>query len=102
MQERPLYVVTYEARPSPGSEDFATCSGAAVNVWVEAATEQQALFIASQEIHDAGWLIDSLESVRPITRPDYSEDPTGVEYFEQALVDGVVLVFHTWQEGTQN
>jgi hypothetical protein len=102
MHERPLYVVQYEAQPLPGSDSFATCSGAAVNIWVSAATEEQALAIASQEVHDAGWLIESLEAVFPITRDDYSEDPTGLEYFEQALVDGVVLVFHTWQDGTRH
>ena len=102
MQERPLYVVRYEAQPLPGSDSFTTCSGAAVNVWVEATTEQQALAIASQEVKDAGWHIESLEAVFPITRDDYSEDSAGLEYFEQALVDGIVLVFHTWQDGTRH
>ena len=102
MQERSLYVVRYEASPLPGSDDFATCSGAAVNVWVDASTEQQALAIAAREVQDAGWRIDSLEDVFPITRDDYSEDTTGLNYFEQALIDGIVLVFHTWQDGTQH
>jgi len=86
----------------PGSDSFATCSGAAVNAWVVAPTEQQALAIASQEIRDAGWCIESIEAVFTITRDNYSDDPTGLEYFEQALVDGVVLVFHTWQDGMRH
>ena len=102
MQERSLYVVRYEAKPLPGSESFASCSGAAVNVWVDVSTEQQALARAAQEVQEAGWSIESLKGVFPITRDDYSEDTTGLEYFEQALIDGIVLVFHTWQDGTRH
>ena len=102
MQERSLYIVSYEAKPLPESEDFASCSGAAVNVWVDASTEEQALALAAQEVRDAGWSVESIERVFSATRDNYSDDPTGLEYFEQALIDGIVLVFHTWQEGTRH
>ena len=92
----------YEVRPSAVSDSFVSYSGAVVNVWVDASTEQQALAIAAQEIQEAGWHIESLEAVFPVTRSDYSNDTTGLEYFEQALVDGIVLVFHTWQNGTRH
>ena len=73
-----------------------------VNVWVEASTEQQVLARAAQEIEAAGWSIEVLEDVFPITRDAYSEDQTGLEYFEQGLIDGIVLIFHTWQNGTRH
>jgi hypothetical protein len=102
MQERSLYIVRYEVLPLPGTENFVRSSGAFANVWTEASSEQQALDIASREVQGAGWRIESLEAVRPVTREDYADEDSGLEYFEQALVDGIVLVFHTWQEGTQH
>lgn len=101
MPERPLYVVRYEVQPLPGTDNFASSSGAYVNVWVEAVSEQQALAIAFQQIQEAGWRIESLEVVQPTTRDDYADDDSGLEYFEQALIDGIVLALHTWHDGTQ-
>ena len=86
----------------PGSDSFATCSGAVVNAWVVAPTEQQALAIAARDVQAAGWKIETLEAVFPVTRADYGEEASGLEYFEQALVDGIVLVFHTWHDGTRH
>ena len=102
MQKRQLYVVRYQVQPLPGSDNFAHCTGAFVNVWMAAATEQEALAIAAKEVNDVGWSIESLGSVHPTTRDDYSEDDSGLKYFEQALIDGVVLVFHSWSESTQH
>jgi hypothetical protein len=34
--------------------------------------------------------------VRGVSRQDYAEETAGREYFEQALIDGIVLVFHSW------
>jgi hypothetical protein len=86
----------------PISDSFVSYSGAAVNVWVAASTEQQALAIAAQKIQEAGWHIESLEAIFPVIRDDYSNDAAGLEYFEQALVDGIALIFHTWQDGTRH
>jgi len=82
MQERPLYVVRYEVQPLPGTDNFAHSSGAFVNVWTEATSEQQALAVAAQEVQGAGWRIESLEAVHPTSREDYADDGSGLEYFE--------------------
>jgi C4-dicarboxylate-specific signal transduction histidine kinase len=86
----------------PDTDNFAVSSGAYVNAWVEATSERQALAVASREVKEAGWRIESLEAVHPTVRDDYADDDSGLEYFEQALIDGIVLVFHSWQEGTQH
>ena len=98
MQERKIYVVSYEVKPLPESKDLAAWYGAAVNVWVEASSKEKAIALATQGVQDAGWSIKALESAFPVTRDSYSEDSTGLGYFEQALIDGVVLVFHTWRD----
>ena len=100
MQDRFLYLVRYEAKPLPESESFVLCSGAAVNVWIAASTGEQALARAAQEVQEAGWSIETFEGIGTVTRDNYGEDTSGLEHFEQALIDGIVLVFHTWQDGS--
>ncbi len=87
-----LYVVTVEAQPIAGSDAFELHRGAYVIVFTTEFSESQALSTASREINAAGWKSKSIENVVWATRSDYADDPSGLEYFEQALIDGVVLV----------
>lgn len=84
------------------SDSLVSPAGAMVNVWVVAPTEQQALERSAQEVQEAGWCIEALDALFVVAREDFSEDSTDLEYFEQALADGIVLVFHTWQDGTRH
>jgi hypothetical protein len=102
VQEESLYLVSYDAEPLPSSASFASCSGAAVNVWVSSPTEQEALVVASREVQKAGWRITTPGRIRRTVRTDYADAPEGLPYFEQALLDGSVVVFHTWQEGVRH
>lgn len=102
MQERPLYFVGYEVEPLPGSENITTASGAFANVWIDATSKEEALRVSAREVLSAGWTILSLETAHEVTRKDYADDTSGLEFYDQALIDGIVLVFHTWQGGTQH
>jgi hypothetical protein len=90
-----LYAITVEALPVPGP-DFEPVGGAYINVLTTAPTEKEALEVASHEVVEAGWRLSSIDSVAWVTRADYADDATGLEYFEQALIDGIVLVIHTY------
>ena len=97
-----LYVVTVEATPAAGSDAFASHGGAYINVFTTDASESEALSTASREIAEAGWQFNRIDDVTWVTRSDYADDPSGLEYFEQALIDGVVIVVHIFspdQEG---
>lgn len=91
-----LYLVTIEAAPLSETEAFEQFGGAYVNVYITAATEDEALQTAQEEITRSGWQCVSIENVLYVTRDDYVEDDEGREHFEQALVDGAVLVFNTF------
>jgi hypothetical protein len=91
-----LYLVTIEALPNAGTDDFADFGGAYVNVYVSEASEAAALASAQREITEAGWSCKTVEKVAYVTREDFSDSDEGIESFEQALVDGVVLDFHTY------
>jgi hypothetical protein len=91
-----LFSVTLTARPTRQLEDFAELGGAYVNCWIEAASEADAVSQAEAEIRAAGWIPEAVDSVRPVTASDYADNIAGREYYEQAIIDGVVIVFHTW------
>jgi hypothetical protein len=90
-----VYVVSARAVPS-APEASAEPLGAYINVYTTAATEAEARGVALREIFEAGWHCECVEGVSWHTREDYSGDTSGREYFEQALIDGVVLVMHTF------
>jgi len=91
-----LYLVTIEALPNAGTDDFAEFGGAYVNVYISEASEAAALASAQREIAEAGWSCKTVENVTYVTREDFPENDEGIESFEQALVDGLVLDFHTY------
>ena len=97
-----VFVVTVDALPSPGSEEFELYGGATINVFTTSKSEAEALSTASREVSEAGWVLTVVDGVHWVTRNDYDEDDTGLEYFEQALIDGVVMVLHTYPPELQD
>ena len=91
-----IYVITLEARPQPDSAEAAEVAGAYVNVYTTARTEEAALEVAGTEIREAGWTVVAVDRANWVTRAEVEESPDALPYFEQALLDGVVLVFHTY------
>jgi hypothetical protein len=95
-----LFIVTLTARPTRQLEEFAEFGGAHVNCWIEAPSKAKAVAQAETEVRAAAWIPETVDSVRPVTSEDYADDISGREYFEQAIIDGVVIVFHTWARGS--
>ncbi|NGP52508.1 hypothetical protein [Thioalkalivibrio sp. XN8] len=91
-----LWVVTIEALPSARSDAFAQYGGAFVLVYVTETSKEAALAAAQREISDAGWNCKAVESNTYTTRDDFTGDVAGLERFDQALIDGAVVVFHTY------
>jgi hypothetical protein len=91
-----LYLITIEALPVPGSKAADTCGGAYINVYTTEPSESAAVQAASREVAEAGWQSRAIEKVVFVTREDYDEDSEGLEYFDQALIDGIVLVVHSF------
>jgi hypothetical protein len=98
MTSRPasLFIVTITARPTLQLEGFAELGGAYVNCWIDAPGEAEAVAHAEAEVRAADWIVVTVDSVRSVTSKDYADEITGRAYLEQAMIDGVVLVFHTW------
>jgi hypothetical protein len=74
-----------------------------VNVYSTANDAQSATDIATRELKEEGWRMLEPPSVAVARRADYGPHGLdGIEYFEQALVDGIVLVFHEYPSGKRN
>ena len=84
------------ASPLPGGPDSDRYGGATVNVYTTEQSERAALALATREVAAAGWAVDAIDEQGWLSRADLLESPEGLAYFEQALQDGVVLVFHTY------
>jgi hypothetical protein len=91
-----LYVVTIDALPLPGTEAASSYAGAYINVYTTDQSETAALTTASREVTEAGWQSRAIESVSFVTRNDFEDDSDGLAYFEQAQLDGIVVVLHTF------
>lgn len=94
--DRQLYFVTVVARPRQDTSQFDQFGGAYVNCWLDEPSEDAAVSRAEAEVRDCGWIPESISKIVAVTRETYIDHEDGREYFEQALTDGVVLVFHTF------
>jgi hypothetical protein len=88
-----VYVVSVEAVPSDRNASV-DIRGAYINVYTTASSDPLARAVALREIAAAGWHCVNIDNVSWHTTDTYSIDPAGKEHFDQALVDGVVLVAH--------
>lgn len=89
-------VVMLEALPLPATNAFAECGGAIINVYLTELSRDAALDIAAREVAEAGWQIQSVEDTFLLSRQDLADAPDGLQYFEQALIDGIVLVIYAY------
>jgi hypothetical protein len=91
-----VWFVSVSACPEPSSEEFGKCSGAYVNCWLLSTDAETARARALQLCTEYGWRVEFIESCRRVERSDYATDSEAVKYFDQALLDKEVVVFHTW------
>lgn len=98
-----LFLVTIEARPEPGSDEYGDAGGAFVNCWVNADDLRTAERRAVALIREHGWRPLRFEEWALVTRATYADREPGDEgapdlreIVDQAFIDGEVCVFNTW------
>jgi hypothetical protein len=96
-----MYFFTFLAAPTPDAKEYLDAGGAYVNCWIQNSDRQQAHESAIELIQDYGWAIEALEEEAVVTSADYVVNDEDREYYEQALVEGEVLVFTTWPRGDE-
>jgi hypothetical protein len=98
------FFFTFLAVPTPDAKEFHDSGGAYVNCWIRSdeGDRGQAEERASDLIHEYGWAVEALEEGAIVTSESYGAEDEDREFFEQALVEGEVLVFNTWPRGEED
>ena len=94
----PMFFVQFEATPRREARSSADAAGAYVNCWIERSTLEEAIRVARCSIEAEGWIVDDPDEAFPVDASDYPDGHPGREYFEQAMVDKQVFVFHCFPE----
>lgn len=91
----PMQYLIVEAAQDPTFCHEKQFGGATVGCWIKDQTKRNAYLVAKGWIEDHGWVPLSLEDQYPVSAERYEGNAEGRQYFEQALTDGEVFVFHT-------
>ncbi len=97
-----MFFLTFHAVPTPDAKEFLNAGGAYVTCWIQNGDRSAAEKRAAELIHDYGWSVEALEDGTIVTGADYAQDDEDREFYEQALVEGEVLVFNTWPRGEED
>jgi hypothetical protein len=94
-----MHFFVIEAYPKPSSESYGKTDGAYVSCWVNSPLRDEAEAEARAMIENHGWDGDELDTVEWVEDSDYPEGSPSRDYFEQAKIDGIVVVFNWWPVG---
>ena len=91
-----IFVVHIEAAPDGVRQSLNEFGGAYINVYTTEIDIRSAIEIAEREVTDLGWRVDRVVSAALNAADDFPDEASGRQYYEQALVDGLVIVVHTF------
>jgi len=94
-----VFFITLEVSPKPIHPRYGEVDGAFASCWVNEPTAALAESVAREGIAEAHWDVVELDELREIAREEYREHPDGLELYDQAALDGLVITFHTWPIG---
>lgn len=97
-----MFFLTFLAVPTPDAKEFHESGGAYVSCWIQSGDRHTAEQRSRDLIHEYGWSVEGLEEGAIVTSADYDRDDEDREFYEQALVEGEVLVFNTWPRGEED
>lgn len=94
-----MFFFTFVAHPKPAHAEYGTVDGAYVACWVAEPVEGAAEAIARAAIEAQHWDVDERDEGYLVALDDYQLGTESRDRYEQAVLDGVVLAFHTWPVG---
>jgi hypothetical protein len=94
----PMQYLILDAAQYPTVYHREKYSGTHVGCWIKNQTKKNAYLIARGWVEERGWVVLSLEDQHPVTADNFTNNPEGRRYFEQALIDDEVFVFITHQD----
>ena len=89
-----MFVFTIVAITTEKHADHGKIGEAYVACWIDRETEKEAISVAHKMIVEDHWQVIRTEGSSSVTEADYDDDDEYLQFYEQALVDKEVLVFH--------
>lgn len=74
---------------------LATNIDAFASCWIRDGSIQEALQLLPATLVQYGYEVDQVLDAKTISRDNYDEGDEGLQYYEQAMIDDVVVVFYT-------
>ena len=89
-----MFYICVRVRTTEANPDFPGVDEAYAGCWINTDDQETAVDTATARILEDAWTIEEVESAEPVTLNDYEDDAEYLKYYEQALTDHAVLVFH--------
>ena len=93
-----MYFLLFEATPRRSAKADSAAGGAFVACWIERPTRRRAVADARTLIEAQGWIVGKPDEAYEVDESTYPPGKNGREYFQQALIDKQVLVFHVYPD----
>jgi hypothetical protein len=90
-----MYFLRYQVLPGADHPEADRMGEGLVCCWVDRPSLAEADAVARADITGQGWDILGREAGEEVTAADYEPDHEWLPYYEQALTDGEVFVYHT-------
>jgi hypothetical protein len=97
-----MHLLTILATTSPEHADHGKYGGAYVSCWIDRDNLALAEEVARSLISECGWNVIRVEETSEIDDSTYEGERECRQYYEQALIDKEVLVFHTFPIDSSN
>jgi glucan phosphorylase len=91
-----IYFLIYHVKPLGQLYNAENIGGAYVSCWIEGQSLKEAKSTALKQIKLAKWEVLEIDEARLVNEKYYRKRSTGLEFYEQALLDKWVLRFHTY------
>ncbi len=94
-----MYFVLFEATPCRNVKRVAgNTAGAYVSCYIQRATRDEAIQAAKAGIEAEGWIVDEPDEAYMVDDSTYPPGKEGRDYYQQALIDREVFVFHCFPD----
>lgn len=91
------FFISYETVPAKGHHNEQEFGGAIINGWIVAPSIEAADAQFKNSTLQQGWSVTSEEKSFEILDGNYEEGDEGLQYYQQAQIDGEVYFVHSWE-----
>ena len=97
-----MYLFSADIAPVVAPVALDDIAGAVVNAYLNVGSRSEAEQRLQSALSESGFRLVSINEVRTLEDREHCDTEASREHFDQALIDGECLVFHTWPLGEED